>query len=113
MKPDTPNRATCVCNHLLALWFASIHQPAIVSQTTAIGVVNGEPDSMQTMLYAMHDICARPEYVELLRGEIANSQAAIDSGRLGELRLLDSFLKESSRVHCAETSESPLAVLVN
>jgi len=62
---------------ILGIWFAAVHQPAM------------------SMVYALQDLVDYPEYLEHLRQELtSNSAEAIDS-----LPLLDSFLKESSRLH--------------
>ena len=68
---------------ILGIWFASVHQPAL------------------SLVYALDDICNYPEYVEPLRKEIENSDNT--RGDLDSLPLLDSFLKESARLHPSDS----------
>lgn len=68
---------------IIGIWFASVHQPAL------------------SLIYALDDLCDYPEYVELLRKELETSsgiERALDS-----LPLLDSFLKESARLHPSDS----------
>lgn len=68
---------------ILGIWFASVHQPAL------------------SLVYALDDLCTHPEYVPLLRAEI---QVCHDSGEdLDKCVLLDSFLKESARLHPSDS----------
>ena len=68
---------------ILGIWFASVHQPAL------------------SLVYALDDLCSYPEYVEHLRLELENS-SSLHSG-LDSLPLLDSFLKESARLHPSDS----------
>ena len=68
---------------ILGIWFASVHQPAL------------------SLVYALEDLCTHSEYRQLLRAEI---QACYDNGRdLDDCALLDSFLKESARLHPSDS----------
>jgi hypothetical protein len=65
---------------ILGIWFAAVHQPAI------------------SIVYALQDLLDHPEYLAPLRHELSSiSPHSADS--LEHLPLLDSFLKESSRLH--------------
>ena len=68
---------------LLGIWFASVHQPAL------------------SLVYALDDLCAYPEYAECLRQAIEDCNS--HGGDLDSLPLLDSFLKESARVHPSDS----------
>lgn len=68
---------------VLGIWFASVHQPAL------------------SLFYALDDLCAYPEYVGLLRNQIETCRAT--GGNLDSLPLLDSFLKESARLHPSDS----------
>lgn len=69
--------ATKIIQVLLGIWFASVHQPAMC------------------LVYALDDLCDHSEHIDLLREEFKHS--AQNGG--GNLPLLDSFLKESARLH--------------
>ena len=68
---------------ILGIWFASVHQPAL------------------SLVYALDDLCSHPEYVEPLRKEIETCDKT--QGDLDSLPLLDSFLKESARLHPSDS----------
>lgn len=68
---------------LLGIWFASVHQPAL------------------SLVYALDDLCQHPDVVEPLRNELRICDAA--RGDLDSLPLLDSFLKESARLHPSDS----------
>ncbi|KAI1742994.1 cytochrome P450 [Xylaria scruposa] len=78
---------------LLGTWFAAIHQPALA------------------LVYAMQDICDNPEYVDLLRQELSQNRHDPKNGNLlpslassiDDAPLLDAFLKESTRLHPADS----------
>ena len=63
------------------------------------------PTIQQTLTYVLYDICDHPEYIEKLRDEFAHGQ--IKSGT-DDLPLMDSFLKESARLHPADTGASTI-----
>ncbi|KAK8072838.1 cytochrome P450 [Apiospora saccharicola] len=67
---------------LLGIWFAAVHQPAI------------------TLVYALGDLCAHPEYIEALRQEASDK---VSESRLADQPLLDAFLKESCRLHPSDS----------
>ncbi|KAF2088040.1 cytochrome P450, partial [Saccharata proteae CBS 121410] len=79
----TPWSAQKIVQVILGVWFASVHQPALA------------------LVYALDDLCRYPEYVELLRQELGTLRDRAD-GEIEELPLLDSFLKESARLHPSE-----------
>lgn len=68
---------------ILGIWFASVHQPAL------------------SLIYALDDLCTYPEYVDLLRKELSTCNVIEDD--LDTLPLLDSFLKESARLHPSDS----------
>ncbi|KAL2047513.1 hypothetical protein ABVK25_011442 [Lepraria finkii] len=68
---------------ILGIWFASVHEPAL------------------SLTYALDDLCTYPEYVDLLRKELSTCNVIEDD--LDTLPLLDSFLKESARLHSSDS----------
>ncbi|KAL6719191.1 ADP-ribosylation factor protein 3 [Lecanora helva] len=68
---------------ILGVWFAALHQPAL------------------SLTYLLDDLCNYPEYVELLREELETHDVTGDN--LENLALLDSFLKESARLHPSDS----------
>ena len=58
----------------------------------------------QGFVYTLYDLCAHPEYIEPLRLEISEQLEGHDS--LQHMPLLDSFLKESSRMNPSDSSKS-------
>jgi cytochrome P450 len=73
---------------------------------TLSGVI-GKKLIIQTITYALYDLCLHPEYVEPLRKEVDPEGKAwihfIDT--VQGLPLLDSFMKESARLTPVEASE--------
>jgi cytochrome P450 len=54
----------------------------------------------------LHDLCLHPEYIPLLRKDIERSGwKFFDQSKGQEFPLLDSFMKESSRLHPVEASK--------
>ncbi|KAK8104722.1 cytochrome P450 [Apiospora kogelbergensis] len=76
---------------ILALWFGSVHQLSM------------------SFVYAMFDLVDNPDYIQLLREEMAAASPAASGGggdwlaSLDGLRLLDSFLRESARLHPSDS----------
>lgn len=68
---------------ILGIWFAAVHQPAL------------------SLVYALDDLCIYPEFAERLRSEVEN--CVTSSEDLDSLPLLDSFLKESARIHPSDS----------
>lgn len=68
---------------ILGIWFASVHQPAL------------------SLVYALDDLCAFPDHAECLRQTIEYCLSHEED--LDRLPLLDSFLKESARVHPSDS----------
>ena len=68
---------------LLGMWFAALHQPALL------------------LTYALEDLCDHPQYIEPLRKELR--MCDINEEALDRLPLLDSFLKESARLHPSDS----------
>ncbi|KAK4164290.1 cytochrome P450 [Cladorrhinum sp. PSN259] len=71
-------------HELMGIWFGSVHALAT------------------TITVAVHDLCLHPEYIPPIRDEIANHYDHFEHTAHG-LPLLDSFIKESSRLTPAET----------
>ena len=67
---------------ILGIWFASVHQPAL------------------SLIYALDDLCTFPDHAECLTQIIEQCLSHED---LDSLPLLDSFLKESARVHPSDS----------
>jgi cytochrome P450 len=80
-KPWTPER---VIYELMAIWFGSVH-----ILTT-------------TIVYALHDLCLHPDYIDPIRTELLSQYADFERAGHG-LPLLDSFLRESSRLTPVES----------
>jgi cytochrome P450 len=70
---------------ILGLWFASVHQLAI------------------SLVYALEDLCRHSEYIGLLREELETHRTQTGGIDLENLPLLDSFLKESARLHPSDS----------
>ncbi len=82
-EPWSPEKIVQV---VLGLWFASVHQLAI------------------TFVYALDDLCEHEDYIEPLRAEIQRHSKQGESNLdFGQLPLLDSFLKESARLHPSDS----------
>jgi hypothetical protein len=60
----------------------------------------------QTVTYALFDLCLHPEYIEALRAEVDGSAFEDFVRTTKGLPLLDSFIKESSRLSPIEASKS-------
>lgn len=59
---------------------------------------------LQTITFAIHDLCIHPEYVEPLRRELQLHYRDFEATAQG-LPLLDSFIKESARLTPVESSK--------
>lgn len=82
----TPWSAEKIVQVVLGLWFASVHQLAI------------------SVVYALVDLCDHGEYVEVLREELETHSNLTDGdGDIEILPRLDSFLKESARLHPSDS----------
>ena len=68
---------------ILGIWFASVHQPAL------------------SLVYALEHLCVYPEAAARLRDELENDLHP--NSNIDKLPLLDSFLKESSRLHPSDS----------
>ncbi|KAL9133122.1 MAG: hypothetical protein Q9175_005700 [Cornicularia normoerica] len=73
----TPNM---LIQAIVGMWFAASHQPWI------------------NLHFLLLELCARPEYVQLIRQEI-RSQEKLDYATISSLPILDSFMKESVRLN--------------
>jgi len=77
---SAPWSAEKIVQVILGIWFAAVHQPAI------------------SIVYALQDLLDHPEYLEPLRRDLSSISPYSAAG-LERLPLLDSFLRESSRLH--------------
>lgn len=59
---------------------------------------------LETITFAIHDLCLHPEYVQPLREELHAGYAEFERTSTG-LPLLDSFVKESARLTPVESSK--------
>lgn len=82
----TPWSVEKIIQVLLGLWFASVHQLAI------------------SIVYGLVDLCDHPEYIKALRDETKDyflmNRGEVD---LNNMPFLDSFLKESARLHPSDS----------
>ncbi|OTA92253.1 hypothetical protein M434DRAFT_396605 [Hypoxylon sp. CO27-5] len=76
-----PRRVTY---EIIAIWFGSVHALSA------------------TVTYVLFDLCAHPEYVDILRKEVEGSAFGDFMKTTKGLPLLDSFIKESSRLNPIE-----------
>lgn len=76
---------------LLGLRFAASHQP------------------WMNLHFVLLELCARPEYAQLLRQKIDNL-AVLDYDKLENLPLLDSFIKETVRMNPLDTRLCPIEI---
>ncbi|XDG09977.1 hypothetical protein ABKA04_009592 [Annulohypoxylon sp. FPYF3050] len=76
-----PRRVTY---EVIAIWFGSVHALSA------------------TVTYVLFDLCAHPEYVDILREEVQSSAFDDFMKTTKGLPLLDSFIKESSRLNPIE-----------
>ncbi|CAH0053768.1 unnamed protein product [Clonostachys solani] len=85
LEDMTKGRALDIVNGQLLLSFASIH--------TTSGLLQG----------VMYDLCANPEYIDLLRAEVIEQLSDHSDGwkktSLHALKMMDSVLKESQRLN--------------
>ncbi|RLM01932.1 hypothetical protein CFD26_108363 [Aspergillus turcosus] len=77
---------TRMVGEIIAVWFGSVHQLAMVRQ-----------QARTTTTYAIEDLCLHDDYVEPLRAEIQQYLAGSCRRRVAEMPLLDSFVRESIR----------------
>ena len=68
---------------LLGVWFAALHQPAL------------------SLTYALDDLCEHPEYIVFLRKELGTCD--ITAENIDRFPIMDSFLKESARLHPSDS----------
>ncbi|OJD29368.1 cytochrome p450 [Diplodia corticola] len=83
-RTKNPWSAQKILQVILGVWFASVHQPALA------------------LVYALDDLCRHPKYMDLLRQDLQRLAAGEPSSAIEKIPLLDSFLKESARLHPSE-----------
>ncbi|EKG22176.1 Cytochrome P450 [Macrophomina phaseolina MS6] len=83
-RTKDPWSAQKILQVILGVWFASVHQPALA------------------LVYALDDLCRHPEYIGLLRQDLEDFAGGRASPKVENIPLLDSFLKESARLHPSE-----------
>lgn len=71
--------------NMLGIWFAASHQP------------------WMNLNFILLEVCARPDWQEALRREIEDNGPLDDYRKLDGLQLLDSFMKETVRLHPLDT----------
>ena len=88
---------------VIGLWFAASHQPWIVSFQHCIRsfII---ADWSQNLHFAFLELCARPEFADLIYDEI-KSVGALNLENIDRLPILDSFIKESVRINPLDKSE--------
>jgi len=64
----------------------------------------GKLKSEQNLHFVLLEFCIRPEYVELVRGEIDGLKGRLDHETICQLPILDSFIKESVRLNPLDKS---------
>ena len=87
-----------IAQTILGVWFAASHQPWIVGKAIHLQTVE-RLNSRQNLHFVFLELCARPEYVELIRGEIEAKNGRLDHETICQLPILDSFIKESVRLN--------------
>ncbi|KAL8650624.1 MAG: hypothetical protein Q9226_005063 [Calogaya cf. arnoldii] len=80
----TPWTVQRTVGEIMAVWFSSVHQLAMAAT------------------FAVEDLCLHPESVEPLREELENNTDGTAVLDLDAFPLLDSFLKESSRLSVSD-----------
>ena len=58
----------------------------------------------QNLHFIFLELCARPEYIELIRSEIEGMKDPLDHEEMCQLPILDSFVKESVRLNPLDKS---------
>jgi len=64
-------------------------------------IITSANHAQQILNFILLDLCSHPEYIELLRKELA-SQETLDYNTISSLPILDSFIKESVRLNPAD-----------
>ena len=103
---DNPWDAGRIVHEMMALWFGSIHGLSIVRKILKPLDVHLADESIvpKTTTYALFDLCRHPEYVEPLRKELKGPEYHKFVATTDGLPLLDSFVKESARMHPIDSS---------
>lgn len=88
---------------ILTLNFTSIHSTSMVNPLTVRFIQTEPPDKIveQAFTHALYDLAANPQYIQPLREEIEANLADKGWTKAGmdKMRKVDSFLKESMRLH--------------
>ncbi|KAI4253387.1 MAG: hypothetical protein L6R42_007602 [Xanthoria sp. 1 TBL-2021] len=84
----TPWSVQRTVGEIMAVWFSSVHQLAMAAT------------------FALEDLCLHPESVEALRQELEENTDGAAVLDLDAFPLLDSFLKESSRLSVSDANLS-------
>ncbi len=86
---------------IIGLWFASVHQLTMVGVGLALlSWLVSRLNMAQSVVYGLYDLCQNPQYVTPLREEFHSH-----GGQVSKLVLMDSFLKESARMHPSDSSQ--------
>ena len=101
-QTDKQRSVERIVQQMIALLFASYHQMPMVSVTEKQMVCtdNGSSnDSIQALVFAVYNLCMHPEYIAPLRQEMEIALQGTSEERFKDIPLLDSFLRESSRLN--------------
>lgn len=92
---------------ILALWFGSVHQLAMVGgiQGSDVGS-SSKAEGSQATTFAIHDLCLHPHWQDELRRELVQSSLPSTTSGLENLVLLDAFVRESTRLSASDAGES-------
>lgn len=108
----SPWTAKRVVHEVMAIWFGSVHALSTVSNSS-MSLISGIRTTwlslllwLQTITFAIHDLCTHSEYVVHLRQELLQQYDTFKQTGNG-LPLLDSFIKESARLTPVESSMRP------
>ena len=88
---------------ILGIWFAASHQPWIVGLIESYGNVL-LLTFHQNLHFVFLELCARPEYVEMINQEIRAADK-LNYESINRLPILDSFIKESVRLNPLDKSK--------
>ena len=94
---------TLVIQAIIGIWFAASHQPWTVSDHQFQQPLY-VTDLGKNLHFVFLELCARPEYFDLIRKEI-ESVENLNYENITKLPILDSFIKETSRLNPTDKSE--------
>ena len=74
-------------------------------QTNHPHLMHSQLTQSQNLHFVLLELCARPEYVEMIRHEI-EAAGELDYDSINQLPILDSFIKESVRSNPLDKGQS-------